>query len=129
MNSDEILIWVWVWKNFDIFNGDLFLFIYDVYGFGMDLKLCIFINFELKIIDEVNGSILLIIVCGILSENLVFDKIVYIEVGGVVFYVVKDLFNKVFFLLVDVGVFMDIILNCINLYNLNYKLFIESFLK
>ena len=129
MNSDETSTWVWAWKNSDIFNGDLLSLIYDVHGLGMDLKLCTFINSELKITDEVNGSILSTIACGILSENLAFDKIAYTEAGGVVFYAVKDLPNKVFSSSVDAGVFMDITLNCINLYNLNHKLFIESFLK
>ena len=129
LNSDETSTWVWAWKNSDIFNGDLLSLIYDVHGLGMDLKLCTFINSELKITDEVNGSILSTIACGILSENLAFDKIAYTEAGGVVFYAVKDLPNKVFSSSVDAGVFMDITLNCINLYNLNHKLFIESFLK
>nr|WP_310787580.1 DUF6882 domain-containing protein [Fusobacterium nucleatum] len=129
LNSDETSTWVWAWKNSDIFNGDLLSLIYNVHGLGMDLKLCTFINSELKITDEVNGSILSTIACGILSENLAFDKIAYTEAGGVVFYAVKDLPNKVFSSSVDAGVFMDITLNCINLYNLNHKLFIESFLK
>ncbi|WP_338940325.1 DUF6882 domain-containing protein [Fusobacterium nucleatum] len=129
LNSDETSTWVWAWKNSDIFNGDLLSLIYNVHGLGMDLKLCTFINSEFKITDEVNGNILSTIACGILGENLAFDEISYTEAGGVVFYAIKDLPNKVFASSVDAGLFMDITLNCINLYNLNHKLFIESFLK
>ena len=94
------------------------------------MKLGVFYNSKLKLSDEVNANILSIIACGISGENLAFDNLnlAYTELQGTLYYAIKDLPDEVFSP-VNLREFSDITVSCIDMYTLNHKLFIESFLK
>ena len=68
--------------------------------------------------------------CGISGENLAFDNLnlAYTELQGTLYYAIKDLPNEVFSP-VDLREFSDIVVSSIDVYTLNHKLFIESFLE
>ena len=122
--------WTWAWEYSDNFDKKLLTFANNIKWIGRDLKLDVFYKSKLKLSDEVNGNILSAIACGISGENLAFDNInmVYTEMQGTLYYAIKDLPNEVFSP-VNLREFSDIIVSCIDMYTLNHKLFIESFLK
>ena len=129
-DGNGIWTWAWAWEYSDNFNEKILTFINNIRWIGRDLKLGVFYNSKLKLSDEVNADILSIIACGISGENLAFDNInmVYTELQGTLYYAIKDLPNEVFSP-VDLREFSDITVSCIDMYTLNHKLFIESFLK
>ena len=132
LKEDENAIWTWAWDWIysDKFNQNLFTLADKIKWIGRELKVGAFYNSDLKMSDEVNGNILSVIACGISGENLAFDDInmAYTEIQGTLYYAIKDLPNEVFSP-VDLREFSDIIVSCIDMYTLNHKLFIESFLK
>ena len=130
LKGDGDETWTWAWEYSDNFNEKILTFINNIRWIGRDLKLGVFYNSKLKLSDEVNADILSIIACGISGENLAFDNInmVYTELQGTLYYAIKDLPNEVFSP-VDLREFSDITVSCIDMYTLNHKLFIESFLK
>ena len=130
LKGDGDETWTWAWEYSDNFNEKILTFINNIRWIGRDLKLGVFYNSKLKLSDEVNADIFSIIACGISGENLAFDNInmVYTELQGTLYYAIKDLPNEVFSP-VDLREFSDITVSCIDMYTLNHKLFIESFLK
>ena len=130
LKEDGNGIWTWAWEYSDNFDKKLLTFANNIKWIGRDLKLDVFYKSKLKLSDEVNGNILSAIACGISGENLAFDniKMVYTEMQGTLYYAIKDLPNEVFSP-VNLREFSDIIVSCIDMYTLNHKLFIESFLK
>ena len=130
LKGDGDETWTWAWEYSDNFNEKILTFINNIRWIGRDLKLGVFYNSKLKLSDEVNADILSIIACGISGENLAFDNInmVYTELQGTLYYAIKDLPNEVFSP-VDLREFSDITVSCIDMYTLNHKLFVESFLK
>ena len=130
LKEDGNGIWTWAWEYSDNFDKKLLTFANNIKWIGRDLKLGVFYKSKLKLSDEVNGNILSAIACGISGENLAFDNInmVYTEMQGTLYYAIKDLPNEVFSP-VNLREFSDIIVSCIDMYTLNHKLFIESFLK
>ena len=130
LKEDGNGIWTWAWEYSDNFNENLLTFANNIKWVGRDLKLGVFYKSKLKLSDEVNGNILSAIACGISEENLAFDNInmVQTEIQGTLYYAIKDLPNEVFSP-VNLREFSDITVSCIDMYTLNHKLFIESFLK
>ena len=132
LKEDENAIWTWAWDWIysDKFNQNLFTLADKIKWIGRELKVGAFYNSDLKMSDEVNGNILSVIACGISGENLAFDNInmAYTEIQGTLYYAIKDLPDEVFSP-VDLREFSDITVSCIDIYTLNHKLFIESFLK
>ena len=130
LKEDENGIWTWAWEYSDNFDKKLLTFANNIKWIGRDLKLGVFYKSKLKLSDEVNGNILSAIACGISGENLAFDNInmVQTEIQGTLYYAIKDLPDEVFSP-VNLREFSDITVSCIDMYTLNHKLFIESFLK
>ena len=130
LKEDGNGIWTWAWEYSDNFNENLLTFANNIKWIGRDLKLGVFYKSKLKLSDEVNGNILSAIACGISEENLAFDNInmVQTEIQGTLYYAIKDLPDEVFSP-VNLREFSDITVSCIDMYTLNHKLFIESFLK
>ena len=130
LKGDGSETWTWAWEYSDNFNEKILTFIDNIRWMGRDLKLGVFYNSKLKLSDEVNANILSIITCGISGENLAFDSLnlAYTELQGTLYYAIKDLPNEVFSP-VDLREFSDIIVSSIDIYTLNHKLFIESFLE
>ena len=130
LKEDGNGIWTWAWEYSDNFDKKLLTFANNIKWVGRDLKLGVFYKSKLKLSDEVNGNILSAIACGISEENLAFDNInmVQTEIQGTLYYAIKDLPNEVFSP-VNLREFSDITVSCIDMYTLNHKLFIESFLK
>ena len=130
LKEDGSETWTWAWEYSDNFNEKILTFINNIRWMGRDLKLGVFYNSKLKLSDEVNANILSIIACGISGENLAFDNLnlAYTELQGTLYYAIKDLPNEVFSP-VDLREFSDIIVSSIDIYTLNHKLFIESFLE
>ena len=130
LKGDGSETWTWAWEYSDNFNEKILTFINNIRWIGRDLKLGVFYNSKLKLSDEVDANILSIIACGISGENLAFDNLnlVYTELQGTLYYAIKDLPNEVFSP-VDLREFSDIVVSSIDVYTLNHKLFIESFLE
>ena len=130
LKGDGSETWTWAWEYSDNFNEKILTFINNIRWIGRDLKLGVFYNSKLKLSDEVNANILSIIACGISGENLAFDNLnlAYTELQGTLYYAIKDLPNEVFSP-VNLREFSDIIVSSIDIYTLNHKLFIESFLE
>jgi len=129
-DGNGIWTWAWAWEYSDNFDKKLLTFANNIKWVGRDLKLGVFYKSKLKLSDEVNENILSAIACGISRENLAFDNInmVQTEIEGTLYYAIKDLPDEVFSP-VNLREFSDIIVSCIDMYTLNHKLFIESFLK
>ena len=130
LKEDGSETWAWAWEYSDNFDKKLLTFANNIKWIGRDLKLGVFYKSKLKLSDEVNGNILSAIACGISGENLAFDNInmVQTEIQGTLYYAIKDLPDEVFSP-VNLREFSDITVSCIDMYTLNHKLFVESFLK
>lgn len=117
--------WMWGWNNVNNFPNELIDLAEAIRNFGIVNNLDVFQTDQLKIDENFNGHNFSIITCGLFKKNYCYYRIPH--EGGAIYVALTNVDNKVFES-IDEKTFISISLECIQQYDLNHKIFIESFL-
>ena len=117
--------WLWAWENINGFDDKIISLAREIKAKGEKLNLEALTTAEIDISDELNGHTLSIVACGLADKNYCYYRGPHS--GGAIF-VAFDGVDKKVFTPVDAKDFADIVVNSIQQFPLNHKLFIESFL-
>lgn len=123
--SNSSNTWKWGWDNINGFNASLIELANEMRSLGEKWNLeplCV-ADFELD--DTFNGHTLAIVVCGVSKNNYCYYRGPH--GGDAVLMAFSDVSNSVFNP-VDVHKFVSVTMDCIQKFQVNHKIFIESFL-
>lgn len=117
--------WLWGWKNINGFNDNIIKLADSVRQKGEEWNLEPLLTDEFHITDTFNGHSLSIVACGILKENLCYYRGPHS--GGAILVAFYNVPDEVF-APVEMKKFIDITMQCIQQFQVDHKIFIESFL-
>lgn len=117
--------WLWAWKNINEFDENIISLAREIKAKGEKLNLEALTTAEIEITDELNGHILSIVACGLADKKYCYYSAPHS--GGAIF-VAFDGVDKRVFAPINAKDFADIVVNSIQQFPLNHKLFVESFL-
>ena len=124
--SNSSNTWLWAWENINGFNENIISLAREIKAKGEKLNLEALTTPEIDISDELNGHTLSIVACGLADKNYCYY---YGPHSGGAILVAFDGVDEKVFAPVDAKDFADIIVNSIQQFPLNHKLFVESFLE
>ena len=117
--------WLWAWENISEFDDKIISLAREIKAKGEKLNLEALTTAEINISDELNGHTLSIVACGLADKNYCYYRDPYSD--GAIFVAFDGVDEKVF-APVNAKDFADILVNSIQQFSLNHKLFVESFL-
>ena len=117
--------WLWAWENINGFDENIISLAREIKAKGEKLNLEALTTAEINISDELNGHTLSIVACGLADKNYCYYRDPYSD--GAIFVAFDGVDEKVF-KPIDAKDFADIVVNSIQQFPLNHKLFVESFL-
>ena len=117
--------WLWAWENINEFDDKIISLAREIKAKGEKLNLEALTTAEINISDELNGHTLSIVACGLADKNYCYYRDPYSD--GAIFVAFDGVDEKVF-APVNAKDFADILVNSIQQFSLNHKLFVESFL-
>ena len=117
--------WLWAWENISEFDDKIISLAREIKAKGEKLNLEALTTAEINISDELNGHTLSIVACGLADKNYCYYRDPYSD--GAIFVAFDGVDEKVF-KPIDAKDFADIVVNSIQQFPLNHKLFVESFL-
>ena len=118
--------WLWAWENISEFDDKIISLAREIKAKGEKLNLEALTTAEINISDELNGHTLSIVACGLADKNYCYYRDPYSD--GAIFVAFDGVDEKVF-KPIDAKDFADIVVNSIQQFPLNHKLFVESFLE
>ena len=118
--------WLWAWKNINGFNENIISLAREIKAKGEKLNLEALTTAEIEITDELNGHILSIVACGLADKKYCYYRGPHS--GGAIFVAFDGVDERVF-APINAKDFADIVVNSIQQFPLNHKLFVESFLE
>ena len=118
--------WLWAWENINEFDDKIISLAREIKAKGEKLNLEALTTAEIDISDELNGHTLSIVACGLADKNYCYYRGPHS--GGAIFVAFDGVDEKVF-TPVDAKDFADIVVNSIQQFSLNHKIFVESFLE
>lgn len=117
--------WLWGWENINGFDDSVLQAAYATRDKGEEWNLEPLTGKEFELDDTFNGHNLSIVTCGISDENLCYYR--GSHAGGAIFAAFSGVPDDVF-KPVSMHKFVDITMQCIQSYNVDHKIFLESFL-
>ena len=117
--------WLWAWENISEFDDKIISLAREIKAKGEKLNLEALTTAEINISDELNGHTLSIVACGLADKNYCYYRDPYSD--GAIFVAFDGVDERVF-APINAKDFADIVVNSIQQFPLNHKLFIESFL-
>lgn len=123
--SNSSNTWLWAWKNINGFDENIISLAREIKAKGEKLNLEALTTAEIEITDELNGHILSIVACGLANKKYCYYRGPHS--GGAIFVAFDGVDERVF-APINAKDFADIVVNSIQQFPLNHKLFIESFL-
>ena len=118
--------WLWAWKNINGFDENIISLARKIKAKGEKLNLEALTTAEIEITDELNGHILSIVACGLADKKYCYYRGPHS--GGAIFVAFDGVDERVF-APINAKDFADIVVNSIQQFPLNHKLFVESFLE
>ena len=118
--------WLWAWENINGFDENIISLAREIKAKGEKLNLEALTTAEIKITDELNGHILSIVACGLADKKYCYYRGPHS--GGAIFVAFDGVDERVF-APINAKDFADIVVNSIQQFPLNHKLFVESFLE
>ena len=118
--------WLWAWKNINGFDENIISLAREIKAKGEKLNLEALTTAEIEITDELNGHILSIVACGLADKKYCYYRGPHS--GGAIFVAFDGVDERVF-APINAKDFADIVVNSIQQFPLNHKLFVESFLE
>ena len=118
--------WLWAWKNINGFDENIISLAREIKAKGEKLNLESLTTAEIEITDELNGHILSIVACGLADKKYCYYRGPHS--GGAIFVAFDGVDERVF-APINAKDFADIVVNSIQQFSLNHKLFVESFLE
>ena len=118
--------WLWAWENINGFDENIISLAREIKAKGEKLNLEALTTAEIEITDELNGHILSIVACGLADKNYCYYRGPHS--GGAIFVAFDGVDERVF-APINAKDFADIVVNSIQQFSLNHKLFVESFLE
>ena len=117
--------WLWAWENISEFDDKIISLAREIRAKGEKLNLEALTTAEINISDELNGHTLSIVACSLADKNYCYYRDPYSD--GAIFVAFDGVDERVF-APINAKDFADIVVNSIQQFPLNHKLFIESFL-
>ena len=117
--------WLWAWENISEFDDKIISLAREIKAKGEKLNLEALTTAEINISDELNGHTLSIVACSLADKNYCYYRDPYSD--GAIFVAFDGVDERVF-APINAEDFADIVVNSIQQFPLNHKLFIESFL-
>ena len=117
--------WLWAWENISEFDDKIISLAREIKAKGEKLNLEALTTAEINISDELNGHTLSIVACGLADKNYCYYRGPHS--GGAIFVAFDGVDERVFSP-INAKDFADIVVNSIQQFPLNHKLFVESFL-
>jgi len=117
--------WLWAWENISEFDDKIISLAREIKAKGEKLNLEALTTAEINISDELNGHTLSIVACSLADKNYCYYRDPYSD--GAIFVAFDGVDERVF-APINAKDFADIVVNSIQQFPLNHKLFIESFL-
>ena len=117
--------WLWAWENINEFDDKIISLAREIKAKGEKLNLEALTTAEIDISDELNGHTLSIVACGLADKNYCYY---YGPHSGGAILVAFDGVDERVFAPINAKDFADIVVNSIQQFPLNHKLFVESFL-
>ena len=118
--------WLWAWENINGFDDKIISLAREIKAKGEKLNLEALTTAEINISDELNGHTLSIVACGLADKNYCYYRGPHS--GGAIFVAFDGVDERVFAPINEKD-FADIVVNSIQQFPLNHKLFVESFLE
>ena len=118
--------WLWAWENINGFDDKIISLAREIKAKGEKLNLEALTTAEIEITDELNGHILSIVACGLADKKYCYYRGPHS--GGAIFVAFDGVDERVFAPINEKD-FADIVVNSIQQFPLNHKLFVESFLE
>jgi len=118
--------WLWAWENINGFDENIISLAKEIKAKGEKLNLEALTTAEIEITDELNGHILSIVACGLADKKYCYYRGPHS--GGAIFVAFDGVDERVF-APINAKDFADIVVNSIQQFSLNHKLFVESFLE
>ena len=118
--------WLWAWENINGFDENIISLAREIKAKGEKLNLEALTTAEIEITDELNGHILSIVACGLADKKYCYYRCPHS--GGAIFVAFDGVDERVF-APINAKDFADIVVNSIQQFPLNHKLFVESFLE
>ena len=118
--------WLWAWENINGFDDKIIYLAREIKAKGEKLNLEALTTAEIEITDELNGHILSIVACGLADKKYCYYRGPHS--GGAIFVAFDGVDERVF-APINAKDFADIVVNSIQQFPLNHKLFVESFLE
>ena len=123
--SNSSNTWLWAWENINGFDENIISLAREIKAKGEKLNLEALTTAEIDISDELNGHTLSIVACGLADKNYCYYRGPHS--GGAIFVAFDGVDERVF-APINAKDFADIVVNSIQQFPLNHKLFVESFL-
>ena len=117
--------WLWAWENISEFDDKIISLAREIKAKGEKLNLEALTTAEINISDELNGHTLSIVACSLADKNYCYYRGPHS--GGAIFVAFDGVDERVF-APINAKDFADIVVNSIQQFPLNHKLFVESFL-
>ena len=124
--SNSSNTWLWAWENINGFDENIISLAREIKAKGEKLNLEALTTAEIEITDELNGHILSIVACGLADKKYCYYRGPHS--GGAIFVAFDGVDERVF-APINAKDFADIVVNSIQQFPLNHKLFVESFLE
>ena len=124
--SNSSNTWLWAWENINGFDENIISLAREIKAKGEKLNLEALTTAEIDISDELNGHTLSIVACGLADKNYCYYRGPHS--GGAIFVAFDGADERVF-APINAKDFADIVVNSIQQFPLNHKLFVESFLE
>ena len=118
--------WLWAWENISEFDDKIISLAREIKAKGEKLNLEALTTAEINISDELNGHTLSIVACSLADKNYCYYRDPYSD--GAIFVAFDGVDERVF-APINAKDFADIVVNSIQQFPLNHKLFVESFLE
>jgi hypothetical protein len=123
--SDSSDTWLWGWENINGFDEGLLALAEKAKAIGEEYGADVLTTAEFDLDDWLNGHNIAMTVCGLADDYLCYYRCPYD--GGAAFVVLSGLPDSIF-TPVDWPKFNEVVMDCINAFDLNHRLFIEGFL-
>ena len=123
--SNSSNTWLWAWENINGFDENIISLAREIKAKGEKLNLEALTTAEINISDELNGHTLSIVACSLADKNYCYYRDPYSD--GAIFVAFDGVDERVF-APINAKDFADIVVNSIQQFPLNHKLFVESFL-
>ncbi|EJP75767.1 hypothetical protein HMPREF1139_0693 [Campylobacter sp. FOBRC14] len=124
--SDSSNTWMWGFNNINGFDESLLEVAKNAKNKGEIWGVSELVTEQFELTDTINGNTLATVACGLSEQNLFYYRCPYD--GGAAFVAVLDAPEDVFAHMTNVHKVAEILMRCIERFELDHKILIESFL-